>query len=420
MSNWKSALLGEACEILDNQRVPLNDEQRFSMVGDVPYYGANGVVGHIDRFMFNEPLILLAEDGGNFDEYETRPIAYRIDGKSWVNNHAHVLRSKPEFVQDFVFYALQHKDIRSFIKGGTRTKLNQSDLRAIRFDYPSDCDTQRTISRVLGTIDTLIEQTEALIEKHQQIEHGMLHDLLARGVDSKGHLRPVHRDAPECYKDTKAGIIPKEWRVMQLSEIAFVDRGKFTHRPRNDERFYNGPYPFIQTGDVTASLGRYLYEASQSLNERGLSVSKEFPIDTIAVTVAANIADTTILAVPMCFPDSVVGVVVHAPNNTRFVELVLRRYKPDLNSKAPQSAQKNINLNDLRPLLIPMPPVKEQLAIAQHYEANASFIEHNTDELKKLLLLKSGLMQDLLSSRLPVNHLVESMNEKAATVASQN
>ena len=97
------------------KRIPVNGEDRDRRSGDIPYYGANGLQGYIDDFIFDEPLILIAEDGGRFDEYLSRPIAYRIAGKSWVNNHAHLLRAKDGFCQDAVFYCLEHKDIQEFI-----------------------------------------------------------------------------------------------------------------------------------------------------------------------------------------------------------------------------------------------------------------------------------------------------------------
>ncbi len=131
MSDFISTMIGDCCDILDNRRVPVNEEERSSRLGPVPYYGANGVQGCIDDFLFDEPLILMAEDGGNFEQFATRPIAYQISGKSWVNNHAHVLRASNGFDQQYIFYCLEHKDITPFIKGGTRSKLNQFELRQI-------------------------------------------------------------------------------------------------------------------------------------------------------------------------------------------------------------------------------------------------------------------------------------------------
>jgi type I restriction enzyme S subunit len=102
--------INDSCHILDYLRVPLNGEERKKIKGNIPYYGANGVQGYINNYIFNDDLILLAEDGGNFEEYQNRPIAYRISGKSWVNNHAHILKAKDGYDQDFIFYSIVHKD----------------------------------------------------------------------------------------------------------------------------------------------------------------------------------------------------------------------------------------------------------------------------------------------------------------------
>lgn len=131
-------------------------------------------------------------------------------------------------------------------------------------------------------------------------------------------------------------------------------------------------------------------------------MSKEFPLGTIAVTIAANIGDTTILGRPMYFPDSVVGVVVHEPHSIRWIELALRRAKQRLLALAPQSAQKNINLEFLRPLLIPLPHSREQERCAALYETMSNQIRAESKTFEKLNLLKSGLMIDLLTGRVRV------------------
>jgi type I restriction enzyme S subunit len=207
-------------------RVPLNAEEREDIQGDIPYYGANGLQGYIDKFIFDEPLILVAEDGGYFDEYESRSIAYRIRGKSWVNNHAHVLRAKVggAFAQDFIFYCLEHKNLMPFIKGGTRAKLNQAELREILIPNPPE-PIQFRIAEILSTVDEAIEHTEALIAKYQQIKAGLMHDLFTRGVTRDGHLRPTRAQAPHLYKDSPLGWIPKEWEVSSCAAEFHIDSG---------------------------------------------------------------------------------------------------------------------------------------------------------------------------------------------------
>ena len=111
MTEWTYVKLSDCCDILDSKRIPINGVQRSKISGNIPYYGANGIKGYINKYIFDDDLILIAEDGGNFETYATRPIAYRVSGKSWVNNHAHVLKSKPQFDQNFIYYSQIHNQV---------------------------------------------------------------------------------------------------------------------------------------------------------------------------------------------------------------------------------------------------------------------------------------------------------------------
>lgn len=405
-SPFSTVQLADVVDILDNLRIPINSAERMGRAGTVPYYGANGFQGWIDQPLFNESLILLAEDGGNFDDFASRPIAYRIDGPAWVNNHAHIIRAKAGVNQSFIFWSIVNKDIRKYIAGGTRTKLTQGELRRIEINLPIE-EEQKGIAAVLDTLDTAIHETEAIIAKLKAVKQGLLHDLLTRGIDANGELRPPQAEAPHLYKQSPLGWIPKEWCVKPLGGIAEVSRGKFTHRPRNDPRLYGGKHPFIQTGDVAAAEGEFVSTYSQTLSDRGVSVSQEFPAGTIAITIAANIADTAILEIPMYFPDSVVGAIVDMAYNVRFIELSIRKAKRILDARAPQSAQKNINLQDLRPLLLAVPEKPEQDAIAIRYETLQNQLQSETDALAKYRFEKFGLMDDLLTGRVRVTPLLE-------------
>lgn len=152
----------------------------------------------------------------------------------------------------------------------------------------------------------------------------------------------------------------RSWPFRRLDEVAGVQRGRFTPRPRNDPRFYNGPYPFIQTGDIARSKG-VIDTWQQTLNEEGTVVSREFPRGTIALAIAANIADTAIVDFDFYCPDSVVGIV---PNReiacSEYLETCLRFFKPALTARAPMTAQRNINLQVLRPLRLPVAPLELQ------------------------------------------------------------
>lgn len=183
---WDVGTVEETCEVLDSQRVPLNEETRETMKGNIPYYGANGVVDYVNDYIFNDKLILIAEDGGHFEEYATRPIAYLVTGKCWVNNHAHVLKVKEKdgFVTEYVLYSLEHKNIVPFIKGSTRSKLNQKELRQIPIPIPP-LPEQLKIASILLAIDKKIDK-ENECKKHQEIlKEGLMQDLLTGRVRVK-------------------------------------------------------------------------------------------------------------------------------------------------------------------------------------------------------------------------------------------
>ena len=155
--------------------------------------------------------------------------------------------------------------------------------------------------------------------------------------------------------------LPSRWAWSRFPEIGTFGRGKSKHRPRNDPLLYNGgKYPFIQTGDVARSGGS-IKTYSNLYNDVGLAQSAMWPTGTLCITIAANIADSGILAFDACFPDSVVGLIAHNSfEGARFFEYFIRTAKTDLHEFAPSTAQKNINLGVLTEVLIPLPPLAEQ------------------------------------------------------------
>ena len=154
--------------------------------------------------------------------------------------------------------------------------------------------------------------------------------------------------------------LPSGWTWVRFPEVGMFGRGKSRHRPRNDPLLYdNGIYPFIQTGDVARSQGS-IRTYSRRYNDVGLAQSAMWPAGTLCITIAANIADSGILEFDACFPDSVVGLIVHdCFGSARYFEYFVRTAKEDLREFAPSTAQKNINLGTLTEILIPLPPLAE-------------------------------------------------------------
>ena len=177
---WEEVRLEDVAECLDNKRIPLNSAEREKMKGDIPYYGANGIVDYINDYIFDEKLILLAEDGGNFDEFSTKPIAIRVKGKSWVNNHAHILRPL-NIDYDYLFYELVHKDIRKYINGTTRSKLTRGEMIKILILAPKNIKEQKSIAQILTTADKEIDLLTQELEQLKLQKKGLM-QLLLTGI----------------------------------------------------------------------------------------------------------------------------------------------------------------------------------------------------------------------------------------------
>ena len=161
-NGWKETTLGEICEILDNQRIPLNSEQRNHRIADknkddlFPYYGATGEVGKIDDFIFDGEFVLLGEDAAPFFE-PTKDVAYLVNGKFWVNNHAHILSSKI-ISNSYLCYYLNQFNYNGYVSGTTRLKLPQGAMKKIPIIYPTNKQTQTTIT---AKIEALFAEIDA-------------------------------------------------------------------------------------------------------------------------------------------------------------------------------------------------------------------------------------------------------------------
>ena len=152
---------------------------------------------------------------------------------------------------------------------------------------------------------------------------------------------------------------PMRWDVTELSTLGSLDRGRSRHRPRNALELYGGPYPFVQTGDVSNSDG-LVRIASQTYSEIGLRQSRLWPAGTLCITIAANISKTGILSFDACFPDSIVGFTPNASITAEYVQSALDLMQTRIEETAPMSAQRNINLRTLRELRIPVPNLSQQ------------------------------------------------------------
>ena len=212
----------DCCEILDSLRVPITASDREE--GKYPYYGANGIQDYVADYIFDDELVLLAEDGGNFGSKE-RPIAYRVSGKCWVNNHAHVLKPRDGLNVDYLCYSLMFYKVDGMINGATRQKLTQASMRKMQIPY-------RKIEDQLHIVDKL-EKVIGIIEKYRR-ELNLLDNLIkARFVEMFGD--PVSNQ--------------HGYEKVCLSELADIKIGPFGSLLHKED-YIEGGHPLLNPSHI--------------------------------------------------------------------------------------------------------------------------------------------------------------------------
>ena len=322
-------------------------------------------------------------------------IGYVSDQLEHANITANLMRISPSRKRVYPLWLKQYLLSKFFqnrlneISAATTIKtVKAPELKAIKVALPLHCE-QKKIAEILITVDEAIVKTTQIIEKTKNLKKGMMKRVLSRGI---GHKK---------FKKTEIGEIPEEWKVVYLGDIANIERGRFSYRPRNAPQFYGGDTPFIQTADIANSNGR-IKNYSQTLNNLGVSISKIFPKGTILITIAANIGYTGILEFDGACPDSVIGIKPNENISAIYLHYYLSGQQKKMEVIAPQCVQKNINIQILKSWRVLLPGVEEQKQISNTMLAIDDEIERESEHKEQLESLKKGLMQVLLTGKLRV------------------
>lgn len=213
--------LGDIAEFLDSRRKPVKENER--VIGPYPYYGANGQQGWINDFLFDEELILLAEDGGHFGNPD-RGVAYKISGKTWVNNHAHVIKPKKGVDLDYLCRVLENYDLTPWVTGTTRGKLTKGGAAEILIPLPP-LSQQRRIASILDKADELRQKRQQAIEKLDQL-------LQATFIDMFGD--PVSN--------------PNGWDLKAVGEVSESKLGKMLDKKKQSSE--KDQYKYLRNANV--------------------------------------------------------------------------------------------------------------------------------------------------------------------------
>ncbi|MHC1725767.1 MAG: restriction endonuclease subunit S [Syntrophobacteraceae bacterium] len=361
---WVEVPLRYAAACLDGHRVPLNADERALRKGDFPYWGANGIVDSIDDFIFDEPLVLLGEDGAPFFD-KTKPVAFFVTGKVWVNNHIHVLRVAPGFDPRFVTHALNATNYVPWIDGSTRDKLTQEKMGSIRLPRPP-LPEQRTIAdyldRETARLDALVAAKELLLSLLAEKRTALITNAVTRGLDPGALL---------CDSGIPwLGKIPAHWEVRKIAWL-------FRERDQRGE-------PELPLLEVSINSGVALREFSEERIEytaadfntykvarRGDIVFNKMRMWQGAVGVAPENG--------LVSPDYVVA----APTgllSTEYSGLLFRTsvFSAECARHSHGIVWDRLRLywDGFRDIRVPLPPEEEQMAIVDHVSCEVTRLDH--------------------------------------------
>lgn len=370
---WKTVKLGEVCEILDKRRIPLSSMERESRRGKFPYYGAQGIIDYIDDYIFDEELLLVAEDGANL-ETRNEDIAIIASGKYWVNNHAHVLKDNGKLHLRLLHYLLNHMDITPYITGSAQPKLNQANLIKIELSIP-DIDTQRRIATILSSLDDKIENNNRI-------------------------NRNLEAQAQALFKswfvdfEPWGGIMPDDWKEGTIGEMCTCYLGGTPSRAKSE--YWNGDIPWINSGEVNRFR---IIEGSEYITELGLkkSATKLLPKKTTVLAITgATLGQVSLLEIEACANQSVIGILENEKIPYEFIYPLIVNDIEKIILNQTGGAQQHINKDNVEShnIIIPTDEI-----MAKYKAIQAPLFEtiaNNCLESHRLAALRDTLLPKLM------------------------
>ncbi len=388
--DWEVVRLGEVVYIYDKERIPLSEEERKNRKGIYPYCGANGIIDYIDSYIFEGEYILLAEDGGFFRKFENS--AYIMNGKFWVNNHAHILKAKEIYSFNyFILYYLIFEDISKYVSGTTRQKLTQTVMREIKIPLPPLSE-QKAIAEVLSTIQSAREKTEEVIKATKELKKSIMKHLFTYGPV------PIDRIDKIKLKETEIGPIPEHWEVVRLGEVAEILMGQSP--PGESYNDKGDGIPFLQGkaefGDIFPSYIKY--------TSAPIKIAKE---GSVLISVRAPVGDVNISNKNYCIGRGLAALNMKNLGSNLFLFYYLIFSKKRIEELGTGTTFKSVSKSQLETLPIPLPPLAEQQKISEILQSIDEKIQKEEEKKKALDNLFKSMLSNLMSGKIRIKILEE-------------
>jgi len=366
---WEKKCLEELFEIGNGR------DYKHLGKGEIPVYGSGGYMLSVDDYLYDGESVCIGRKG-------TIDKPMFLKGKFWTVDTLFYTHSFKDCIPKYIHYVFQNIDWLKHNEAGGVPSLSKTNIYKIEVLVPKPLEQQK-IASCLSSLDELIAAHSQKLEALKEHKKGLMQNLFPQ----EGERVPKWR-----FKEFEGD---GEWVEKMLHEVAVIGRGKSKHRPRDAQFLLGGKYPFIQTGDIKKA-GLYLSEFSQTYSEEGLKQSKLWNENTLCITIAANIAETSILKIKACFPDSIIGLVTDEnKTNIVFVKYSFDVFKERIQSLSQGVAQDNLNQEKLSKIEFAFPSVIEQQKIASCLSSLDALIAAQTEKVEQLKLHKKGLMQGL-------------------------
>lgn len=396
MCEWLNNHLGEIFTVSSGTGLSSSKMEH----GPFPVFGGNGIMGYHSSYNVDQPTLIIGRVGEHCGN------VYHLKNKVWVTDNALLVSflKKGHHLQ-YWYYHLNFLNLNSFAFSAAQPVITGGILKKITTKYPP-LPIQRKIARILSTVDRQIEHTEALIRKYEMAKQGLMQDLFTRGIDpATGKLRLRYEDAPELYWESELGWVPRGWEVKPISELAAKVTDGDHHTPiRTQSGYYLLSARNVNDGYIDVSDVDYVGEVEyQRMRKR----CDPEPGD-ILISCSGTVG--RVCEVPEGFECVLVrsaALVKFRPEEviSRYAEWIMRSdlVKRQIVSRQRQGAQANLFQGEIALLQLLQPSQKEQKLIAEKLDSLEKLIEREALIMQQSRILKQGLMQDLLTGRVPVN-----------------
>ena len=301
-------------------------------------------------------------------------------------------------------------ELRRVAQGTTFEAIGKKELSSLNLLVPPKSE-RHLIAQILDTLDTQIRQTEALIAKLERIKQGLLADLLTRGIDHNGQLRLAPDQAPNRYKDSPLGWIPREWEIAYVGEVGDVVTGSTP--PSSDPSAWGDALPFFTPSDVVDYVP--MQTAERAISDRGRQYVRKIPSgSTLVVCIGSTIGKVGFTARPGATNQQINAVLPTSAWNDYFVFQAVLTYVDQILLWAGLQAVPIVNKSTFSRMLIPQPRLDEQTAISEKIRSVDNRIFDERSAITKLSKEKSGLMDELLIGRVRVTPLLEAKERATA------